>query len=415
MQPLGLSTAHRTAYYDRLFGSHDFRIDVDVLTMDEHVTGSARFLDGQVNITADADVPRTCSLTLSDPHGALDFSGAAVWSGSSVWLDRLIRVRHSVKVDGLGWVTVTPFIGPPSAMTRTGAEVAVECQDKTSLALRGCPPFSVAKGANAVDAIRRILSHCTGEFRFRLPAHSRRLSKPYSVGWDDATSPWKVAQRIASRELGLQLIYSCDGYATLRKKPTSAALTVRSVTEAASVSVDFTTISNWVQVLGQLTTTSKSSTKNNVTTTVKKTKQPRGVAVLKAAAALSPQKLARKGVYRYLPLLIEDSSYTKTSQVKARAVSELTSASRLEHAPQFSCIPFFHADVDDVFHVATPAGTETVRLTEASIPLGVGGEMTIGSHRWVSRPPLRSRAHMDRTKKVTRKRHHKHHPKGGKK
>jgi hypothetical protein len=256
VQPLGLSAVQQAAYHARIFSSHDYRITAEVLTLDERVTGQVTLLDGQVNITgSDAEVRRTATMSVSDPAGALDFAGAATWSGTSVWLSRLVRITHSVHVPALGrTITVTPFIGPPSKITRDGAEVSVELQDKTALSNRGAQPFTVAKGAVATTAIKQILQR-TGEFRFRFGTYSKRLTKSYSVGWADETSPWAVAKRIAGEQLGAELIYSCDGYALLRPVPGSVALHVPFVTAQPQAGVDFSRISNYVRVEGKATET----------------------------------------------------------------------------------------------------------------------------------------------------------------
>lgn len=406
MQPLGMKDDHVAAYHRRLFSSHDYRIDVHVLDLDERPKGTVTLLDGQIDLQdTSAVVRRTATLTVSDIHGALDFTEGSRWSGSTVWVDRLVQIQHTIHVPEIGRdVTVTPFIGPPSAIRRNGAEVSIELQDKTALAIRGSSPLTVHKGMNAVKAIRKILADCTGEFRFRLGTHKRRLGDNYSVGWADESSPWLVASKIAKQELGMQLIYSCDGYATLRNLPSGHAFTVPHVTSQPQDSVDFTTLVNWVRVSGKKT----EKTKGNTTTTT----QPVATAIL-SSGNTTPAALKRKGVPRYLPLLVDMSGATKITQVKARADEEIDKASRVKATPSFSCVPFFHADVDDLLHFAVPGGDVTRRLNTGSIPLGVESDMTIGAIAPVSRPPRdKVRGHKVHTVHV---RHPKHHAKKGKK
>lgn len=396
MQPLGLTAAQNAAYLRRLFTSHNYRVDVEILDLDERVIGEATFLDGQINLQDNSNqIRRTASLTVADPAGALDFTGASTWSGSTIWVDRLIRITHTLAVPGAGIrgdvVRVVPFIGPPSALARDGAEVSLEAQDKTALANRGAPPLTIPKGTNAVNAIRQILQSRTGEFRFRLGTTTKRITKPYSVGWADETSPWKIANQIAGEQLGMQLLYSCDGYATLRKTPGSAALTVPHVTSDATSSVDFTSLVNYVQVSGKTSSSTKSGISTNTT--------PTSSAVV-ASGTLSPSGIARKGVRRYLPLVIAEDSYTKTSQTLARARTEIANGSRLASDPNVTCVPFFHADSDDIALFKLPGNDMAVRLQTASIPLGAG-EMSVGIHRWVSTAPratLRSAISKTRTK-----------------
>ncbi|MGH3631454.1 MAG: hypothetical protein ACRDRL_28945 [Sciscionella sp.] len=382
----------REAYLARLFGSHDFSVVVDVLDMEERPQGSATFLDGQVNLQSGQAVRRTCTLTLSDPDGALDLSTSSAWSGTSLWADRLVRVRHTIDVGGRD-VSATVFEGVPVTLSRSGGEVNVELQDKTALATRGSRPLRLNKGMRAVDAIRQIFEERCGETRFRFPHPSRRLSYNYAVGWEDKSSPWAVASRIASHQLGMDLLYTCDGYLMLRRRPKASCLAIPGVTEQAKDAIDFSTLDNWVQVLG------KTSTHRTRSATVKT--QPQTIDSVRGS--LSPSALGRRGVPRYLPLVVTEESYTKTSQTKARAEREINKHGRLQDQPQVSCIPVFHLDADDLVDVSTPDGSRQVRFSSGSIPLGVGGEMTIGAHRWVSAAPS-IRSHSRQIRRTHRRR-----------
>lgn len=366
--PLGLDSDGLTAYFARVFGSHDYRILADVLDLNEKVAGSVELLDGQVNLQRGEGVRRTGSFVLADPDGALNFDAESVWGGS-MWADRMLRIRHVLDVPGYGLVTATPFVGPPSVLSRSGGEITVECQDKTALAVRGSRPLTVREGANAVAAIRRIMSECTGEFRFRFPsANRKRLTRDYSVGWDDEASPWTVCQKIA-RSIGMQLVYDGDGALVLRRLPSSPVATFtaqRSILELPDTSIDFTQAVNHVRVKGAKGVLATDS--------------------LPANHALAPSRLARRGVPRFLPLLIEEDSYAQQRDAEQRAASEARRASRLGEQIGVSVVPVFHLTSDDPVRLSTPDGDLTVPLAEASIPLGVGGPMTVGTQAWVSRP-----------------------------
>ena len=54
MASIPLDAAGQVAYYDRVTGSHDFTIEVDVLDMNERLLGQVDFLDGQVNFQRQA-------------------------------------------------------------------------------------------------------------------------------------------------------------------------------------------------------------------------------------------------------------------------------------------------------------------------------------------------------------------------
>jgi hypothetical protein len=277
--------------------------------------------------------------------------------------------------------------------------VQVECADKAALATRGARPYVAAKGANAVTAIRTIMSYCTGEFRFRLPSSTRRLSKAYSVGWADEAAPFVVASAIAVAELGQQLLYSCDGYLLLHPLPTASSADVGYVTEPANAQVDLTTQSNYVIVTGG--TTSKKVGTSTVTT------RPQSSAVVPDSSPIAPGRLQRQGVARYLPLVISEDGYKTTTQTAARAKTEVANAAVVLDDLSASVVPMFHLDADDVVTVRSlDNSSRTIRIRTGSIPLGVGGDMTIGFRIWVSQEAApRVSSHLLRSTKAGAKRH----------
>ena len=405
-----LAWPSKDAYYRRLFGSHDFWLEVDVLDLNEKPVASATLLDGQVDIIAsDNGVRRTASLTLIDDQNALDFGVTAAWSGTSLWVNRLVRVQHVIDVDGTD-VAATCFVGAPTTIARNGAEVDVSLSDKAILANRGSKPYTVHKGADAVAAVKAIMADCTGEFHFRLPASTgRRLSKDYSVGWDDSASPFAVASRIASKELGWHLLYDASGYLMMRAMPTASVLAIPYVTEPPNTSVDFAGEVNWVQVTGKATTTT-----NKQHQTIKT--QPQAIAQLAASDPLSPSSLARNGVPRYLPLLVSDDSLTSTAQVKASATAALKAGVPAKVTQEYSVIPVFNLDADDIVTLAVSGANPVVRVSTASIPLGVASDMTIGRTVISRKPPrVRSRVQKLRWRQTTKKTKHHWRDKKGKK
>lgn len=369
------------AYLARLQGSHDFAVEVDVMTMEERVVGRARFLDGQVNIN-DADPRRTASMTIADPAGALDFSSASAYSGTALWANRLVRARHVLEVPGYGEVTAVAFVGVPTAMSRNGGEVSVELADKSALAMTGAASYTVRKGGYAHSAIIAILRDCCGEAHFRVPAYARRLSRDYAVGLSDDASPWTICQQIAANELGLRLLYSNDGYVLLRAQPSTPIIDLGYVTQPADTSIDFTAAKNYASVTGGLV----KKTVGRVTTA----SRAYSTATVPASSTISPEYLARNGVVRRLPVVVSEDAYTTTTQTAARARSELAKAA-VSQDVKASAVPVFHLDVDDVVTVHADDRTQTLRFSSGSFPLGVGGggegsaDMSIGAKVWVSR------------------------------
>jgi len=388
-------TKDTDAYLARIFGSHDFWIEVEVLDLNEKPVASATLLDGQIDIIpSDNGVRRTASVTLIDDENALDFGVAAAWSGTSLWVNRLLRITHHVTLAGADVATVC-FVGPPKTMARNGAEVDVELADKAWLANRGSKPYTVRVGMDAVAAVRSIMTTCTGEFRFRFPSSTgRRLKASYSVGWDDTASPFAVAARIARVELGMQLLYAADGALLMRKLPTGSSMKVPSVTAPPNTSVDLSALVNWAQVTGKTTENQKGTLKT----------KPQAIAQLVAADPSSPESLARKGVPRYLPLIVSDDGLASLADVKARATQELQDGGRGKVTQEYSCIPFFHADADDIITLNIAGPDPVVRISQATIPLGVTSDMTIGRNVWARKPPrVRSRVRLLKSRKISHK------------
>lgn len=391
MIPLGLKDEQLWAYHAHLRSTHDFHIAVDVLKIDESPIASITptLLDGQVNIQRGDGVMRTATFVFFDPDRQLHLDSLSPWDGA-LFADRMLRVRHEVTVPGVGPVEAVPFVGPVVKLSRDGDTVAVECQDKSSLAMTGSKPLKCAKGANAVNQIRRILRDCTGERKFRnFPVNSRKqLPRAFNVGWSDDATPWKVATRIAKNVLGMELFYSADGYATLRKRgapAASIAVHANHLTSRVQAEFDITSVKNRVMVSGAIQ--GSKSGKDNKTggggeimgTNVS------AIAQIGPPHPLRPAALGRNSVPRWFPLVIAGQKFMNMGDAKQLATSQLNANLPMTAGVKFDMIPVFHLDVGDVLRVETDAGLVNVALNEGSIPLGVSGSMSVGQRKRLAR------------------------------
>lgn len=396
MHPLG-SAALVTAYNERIKGSHDYDIDIDVLDMDEKVLYPAVLLDGQVNIQRDAEIRRTATLTLLDPDRNLGLDSASPFQGA-LFANKMIRIRHTIDVPGFGDVTVVPFVGTISTLNRNGATIDIECQDKTSLAILGNRPMTVNKGANAVDAIRYVMAQRCGETKFRTPANTRfRLLRSYSVGWDDEASPWAVCQRIA-RSVGLQMLYSCDGYLTLRPRQTGPVFEPV-LTSPVVEDNDFSSIVNHARATYgkevKTATPPSSHPFSPYNPSFMRNGIPRFMPSLADVDAPdkpdrpgSKKRKASKGQLKKFAIEMEKyDEQLKTAAEKAQATADSLLAAGLPMTDNLSCsaVPFYHLDVDDLVQLTTDQGGTFAPLSEASIPL-LPVDMSFGVQRVLSRP-----------------------------
>lgn len=370
MQPLGLTSTQLDAYHRRLCSSHDFRMYAEVLDMEESLLGPAEGLqDGQITLARDNPIGRTLSITAADPDHALHLDPDSPFD-TALFANRMLRIRHELYLPEAGRiVTATPFIGPLSKITRDGPGVTLECNDKTALYIEGCPPMTAHKGQNVVDAIVKIARNRCGERRFRVPAgNKRRLKKDYKVGWKPETAPWVVMTKMAD-SIGLELLVSCDGYLTLRESPDDPVVVLDGswLTGLPKTDQDISALRNYV--LGEGAKKGKGKKANTITAVARPNKK----------APLSPEKLGRHSVPRYLPLLIEDSDIKKKSKLQRIVDQALRRNMKVETSIQAGLVPLYHLDRGDPFEISVAGqGALKSHIGDLTLPVTLGGDAALG-------------------------------------
>lgn len=382
MMTRGLSAAERRALITTLGRTH--RVRVRCTTLD--LAGAALsdltpyLLDGQVDVDSTADVTRSQTLTLSDPNRALPFDSDHP-ADTSLFLDCMIRSTYSVLV-GDEWVSIPVFTGPVSKLDRNGDQVTVECQGKEVLAMGASwAPLTLPKGMKKTDAIRRILAERAGETSFDIPDLPARLPKPISLG--RASVPWKVARSIA-RSMNHQLYYDGSGTCRLRTHPGTVGFTFTGrdhVTSAPQISYSGDVV-NAAYVFGAIPKGSKTHV--------------HAVAVAPRNHPLSPQRLGRNGVPRYLLRngdTIQDDQIKTVAEAQARANQDVRDGllQAVEVSFDSKPLPFF--DPGDLCHVTTDDLSVTFRLQQFSLPLGGSDSagMSVGYHKRTTVRPIRRR------------------------
>jgi len=373
VQPLGLSAAQLAEYHRRLTSSHDESISVQVLDPNGALVGAASYEDGQINLQKQVGVRRDCQVTISDPNRVLGLESGA-WEPTAA--NRLLRVTVGIECSW-GIVTATPFTGPINSVGDQGGKLQLSAVDMTGLGLRGSKPMTFARGELAVDALTRLYTDALGYTSVRFPAgNTVRLAKPYSIGWADDAAPEVIAaQIVADLFPDWQLFKSGDGIPTLREKPTEPVL-----------SLDVTTLPEGDADLSNIINTAVVPGKGGL------------VATLDPTHSWSPESLARNGVKRYLPSVLEAGA----KDAEKRALAALTTASNTTLDLTFSSMPFWHLDDDDLIHWRTPDGDLVLPWSSGSLPLGPGGDASIGAPRLSSKAygkPVITRSPKKRGKK----------------
>jgi hypothetical protein len=363
MMPLGLSATEQQALHDTLTASHSVQVTVKIRDLAGNVIGnvSDQVLSGQVNIDDTADVTRSLTLSLLDPRRSLHFDSSAPTDGA-LYLDRMIGVVYSVKAARSNtWTNIPVFLGPIASMDRTNDVVNIEAHGKEVLAMGAAWKTRTFKaGGLRGDAIRAILRDLAGENKFSVPDLTARLPTDVSVGRESI--PWDVARTLA-KGMSMQLFYDGRGVACLRPRSTKSVFTFQSgdggsVLTTPQVSYSAEELKNIVWVRGQGT-----------------------ISVSRAAPAshpLSPQKLGRNAVPRYLLNAITDTNIRTVAEATKLAQTTLTDSLLNAVTVSFDAMTIPHLEPNDMVRLTTPEFSNTFRIHQFAIPLVVGGNMTVG-------------------------------------
>lgn len=389
MDRLGLSAADLRAYHAALADSGQVRTQVSVLNLQHERLNSIdhQIIDGQVDVSSSGEVTRSCEVTFSDDTRAITFDSDSPANGA-LFADRMLHIEQGVKVPGIGWVDAPIFTGPIYGQKRGDKSTIITAQGKESMARSPAvawQPMTVRKGVAKVDAIRRIMRERAGETRFALPDLKERLPKSVSLG--RMSEPWLVCQKIA-RSMNRQLYYDGRGVLRLRNLPGNVVFTFRDGTggmilaeQPPDVSFDITTVRNTVWVKGGK---KKAKRRPNETRAEFETRQEkeRGVqfrAVANRSHPLSPWRLGRPDSPRFLVHVIENDHIRSEKAARVRANHDLAELLRQHVDVTFGSLPAPHLEVLDLARVDCEGFALTFRLRDFSIPLHVGGAMTVGS------------------------------------
>jgi hypothetical protein len=176
-----------------------------------------------------------------------------------------------------------------------------------------------------------------------------------------------------------------------------------------AAATSFTDFSNYVRVTSHRTPVNKKSTKKIDESRVHYTYD--SIVQLLAGNELSEQSLARNKVPRTMPLVVVNDDLKSLKDTSASATNQLKDHSGLSAEKTFEIIPIFHLDPYD--HVKLPEGVGSVMLAGgASVPFGTGGNMSVGTHKWVSKASkvkrIRAKTTVKRDKKKGGKKHDGH-------
>ncbi|MEU3599897.1 hypothetical protein ABZ714_14395 [Streptomyces sp. NPDC006798] len=327
---------------------------------------SDRLIAGQVNVDASADISRNCTMQLLDPNRTLTFETDSP-DDAAIYMDRMIRVIYSVKVPQMNaWVDIPVFCGPVVSMDRDDDIINIEAQGKEVLA-KGAAwrTFTRKKNTNKVNLVRDILKELSGEDKFDFAELAYKIPADYSLGRESI--PWDTAKSL-TQSMARQLFYDGRGYCRMRSLPGTPVFTFSSgdggtVLTSPKVSYDSSEAKNTILVKGGVPKGAKSPVSASVSAAF--------------THPLSPFRLGRNGVPRYLLEVIQDDAIRTVSEAQALADKRLEENLLQTVEVSFDVMPIPYLEPEDLVRINTEEFSATFRLREFTIPLIAGEAMSV--------------------------------------
>lgn len=357
---LGISQASLNSLITLLRQPHFISINIRLLTLQHEYKQdlSKQFVSGSVSVDMDADITRALDLTLFDPSRKIHVDPDTS-SSTAVFIADMISIVYTIQNPSRTQTFNIPiFTGPIDDVNRDDTFLYLKCVGKEKLSLDNLwIAKTYRKNARKTDVIRDILRWRIGETRIQVPTLSSRL--PNDLKLTREKVPWTTAKSLAAG-MGYYLFYDGRGYATMRR--TSGAKSIltfddRYITERPQVDYDLTAVKNVVEVIGSKPKKAKTNIKY--------------VAVAPASHPLSPYRLGRNGVPRYIFESIQDDSIDTKAEAKNLATRRLNGYLLSGYDVQWNGAPVPFLEEYDIVRVNSGDVNAYVHLRKFTIPLGI--------------------------------------------
>lgn len=379
MIDLGLRARELEQLKELLVTSHRLDVYIQILTMEhKYVADASRMLlGGQVTIDATAtESTRALTLELLDPAHKLKLDGEAPDDGS-VHYDRMAKVVYSVSnFDRTFTVDIPVFCGPITKASRSGPVISIEGLGKDKLAMSSVWKSKTYKrNTSRFWVIKDLLKTVAGERKLSIPTPKKAPRLPGKFTVNRESTPWAKLQRVAS-SMNRQLFYNGRGVAVLRKRPQKSVYTFTrkgALQTAPQINFDASGLVNAVHVIGAKPKKAKKKIQYKI--------------VAPRRHPLSPWKLGRWGVPRYVPETIEDSSIKSRKEARRIGKARLKNALIESVDVTFDSLPIPFLEEGDMCTVVGDDFSMKFRLQKMTIPLTADGVSSVGYLRRVTPNP----------------------------
>jgi hypothetical protein len=383
MIPLGLTATQQSQLFTLLRKPHSITQTIRLMdTSHNYISDLSRhFIDGNVSVDGSASTSdRGLDLTLLDPLRAIHLDADSP-SPSAVFVTNMLSVVTTVaSPDGSQWFNIPVFTGPIDDVQRNGVMLGIKCLGKEVLSSDDMWVGRTWPKNTLKTSIITQLLQAAGETKFSFTPSNARTTAVTSIKKDQ--KPWIVAKQIAA-SMGMQLFYDGRGVCRMRPWPNSPALTCDDsvLKTQPQIGYDLKSASNAVEVIGGVPKGSKKPVHYSV--------------VAPDSHPLSPKRVGRNGVPRYLnPIRVNDTNIRTTAKAKALAESLLSSALLESIDTTFDILPWPLLEPMDVVYLNYNRYAVATRANKFTIPLKNNGSTNIGYIRrikTVGRPAITRR------------------------
>lgn len=367
----GLSAAATSLLHQTFAGHHSVRVRVYVtdLTGNNLSEVSDRMDSGQVDVDTTQAPIRRCLLTLNDPARSMSFDSNSPEDGA-LWHDRMIRAEYEVTGPLLDrWYTIPVFHGPITKLSRDNTTVNVEAAGMELFGVgdsKAYTPWTYKKGSVRTLVIKSIAQKFMGQTAFDIADGTARTPYAYSLAPD--SEPWVLAKSLARAE-NCNLFMDGRGVMVLRRFSNAPIFTFKegdggTLLTKPKVAFNTDNARNVVVVTGA----------TGAHGPIKAT------AVAPNTHPLSPTRLGRNGVPRYMPEFISEDTIRTRAEANNLAQATLNTRLMQQVDVQIDVMVNPLLEEYDVVTVETEEFTANFQLSKFTIPLVVadGNTMNIG-------------------------------------
>lgn len=365
----GLNSFEQLRFNNLLRSAHFLGVVVRLLDLDHNYREdlTAQFMEGNVNVDADADVTRALDVTFLDPQKSINIDPDSP-SPTSIYVAQMLQVVMVYQPPLRDYQVAIPvFTGPIDAVDRDDVFLQVKCLGKESLSISNLwSGRTYQKGQRKIDVIRNIFQTLIGENKLDLD-NSAQGSLPNDLKLNRDDAPFLKAKDLAG-SMGYQLFYDGRGIARMRKRNNQVVLTLDKtwLTDQPQVSYDLSETINAVEVKGKKPKKNKDA--------------PKFRAIADYNHPLSPWRLGRAGVPRYLWTEVEDDSLRSDAEC-AEVANRILKRGLLGGVEvQAEGIPHPQLEEEDCLTYVTDSFRSTALLKKFTIPLEAGEDTTFGYH-----------------------------------